>query len=393
MTTKQTPEYEERTQGEILLEAMASGDRDALVETVTALAPTLTEDEIVLSYDLATNIEDENHQASVLMALGPHLPERLTFDALSRVSSFSDPRPVATVMTGIMHGIPGERLKEAREIAQGVNPEIGLAMVTPLLSRRAGAEEVNEVLEKVQLSQDPETKAWALTTTYPYVPDSLREQVRFDALTAARSVEDVALRAFTTVNLDSMFPEDRGQRVREGVLMLGLIEDEIERVDAMIELADRLPEEFLDELLRSTEAINDLNQRRRAILYLEEARKKRSDQDADLVRDQQVGEGIYSDSDSAESGELIREKVELPQDSSAGSGTVATQPPKNPAKSCAKVSTERAGWPVSRFTLSVASLAKPSLKPSMSSAYPSAVHSENPIPVIDSTNASFGTFT
>ena len=331
------PQSEEKAPAEILREAMAAGDQQALAQQIITLAPRLVGDEIDVAYEAATKIDDEYQMAPVLASLGPRLHERLAFDALSRVSSFSDPRWAAAAMSGVVDGIPEERLKEARDVANTAVPDINLAILTSLLSVSAGAEEVNEVLVSVRESEDPETRVRAMIAVHPHVPNSLEEEIRGQATVAAMSIADIIRRVFTVIDLDPILPEDsRGGAIREGVSLLGLIADEIVRVDVLIELARRLPVEFLDELMETIAGINNLDQRRRAILYLEEIRERRSEEAfQDLLdEDQTAEEADSADAAEAESiVESVQETVEPVPDDVAIPEDIRSQAVKAPEPS------------------------------------------------------------
>jgi hypothetical protein len=212
----------------------------------------------------AQQVPEDRHQAEVLMALAPHLPEPLLREALAAARTLENMRDRARVLATLAPHLPEPLLREALAAARTLENAYVRADALAALIPHLPEPLLGEALAAARTLGDKNLRARALTALAPHLPEPLLGE----ALAAARTLGDEDLRARALTALAPHLPEPlRSEGLGEALAAVRL-GNAYKRAHVLATLAPHLPEPLLREALAAARTLGDADLRARALTAL-----------------------------------------------------------------------------------------------------------------------------
>ena len=241
------------------LSLLQLGDNDERTEVLVELSPHLPEtflNEILLEIH---TVRDEADQFALLLKLAPYLPEPLLRGALKTAQGMKSEDRQVRALVGMLPrfaelGYPQEVLNQTDTIANEYERIMALVELSLSLVKLNYHKEALIMIQKIEHERK---QAEALIVAIPYLPASSLKQ----ALDLALRITGESSRVEALIGLASRLPDD----VMAALLSIG---DENSRIRGLVALAPYLDEPSLREVFMHVQHIQKAYKRRDALIKL-----------------------------------------------------------------------------------------------------------------------------
>lgn len=156
----------------------------------------------IILHNVAT-LNAEAHQAHVLIALAPHLPETMVYDMLRVVRKIGNEEDRGRTLDALAPHIPPRRLLAFVAVVKGLRSERYRAQILATLVTHASQESFTELLEMVQSIENEAERVNVLRALAPRTPEAAFAQF----WSAIQQISDQKRRAWILGSLTVRVPE------------------------------------------------------------------------------------------------------------------------------------------------------------------------------------------